>query len=87
MAHPVKLHIYDLSGGLAKRFAPMFGINFDLEGIWHTSIVVHGMEVFFGSEGVQFSEPGTTSLGQPLLQEEMVRDTETLSCRSTVSSV
>lgn len=73
MAHPVKLYIYDLSGGLAKRFAPMFGIDFDIEGIWHTSVVVHGMEVFFGSDGIQFSQPGGTSLGCPLLQHDMVK--------------
>ena len=77
MAHPVNLYIYDLSGGLAKRFAPMFGIDFDIEGIWHTSVVVHGMEVFFGSDGIQFSQPGGTSLGSPLLQHDMVKPKQT----------
>jgi len=73
MAYPVKLFIYDLSGGMAKRFAPLFGIDFEIEGIWHTSIVVHGMEVFFGSEGIQYCKPGGTAMGPPLLQEDMVR--------------
>ena len=62
MAYPVKLFIYDLSGGMAKRFAPLFGIDFEIEGIWHTSIVVHGMEVFFGSEGIQYCKPGGTAM-------------------------
>jgi hypothetical protein len=37
-----------------------------IEGVWHTSIVVHGCEWFFGY-GVQHTdEPGSTPFGEPL---------------------
>ena len=35
-----------------------------LEGIWHTAVVVHGKEYFFGG-GVQSMRPGTTPAGSP----------------------
>ncbi len=35
------------------------------QGVWHTSIVVHDVEWFFGA-GVQRAVPGTTPFGQPL---------------------
>lgn len=65
-AFPVELYIYDLSNGMARQFAPFFGINFEIEGIWHTSLVVHGLEWFFGSQGIQTCNPGGT-----LRQENM----------------
>ena len=71
-AFPVELYIYDLSNGMARQFAPIFGINFEIEGIWHTSLVVHGFEWFFGSQGIQTCSPGGTSMGPPLRQENMV---------------
>uniref|UniRef100_A0AC11EIX4 Desumoylating isopeptidase 1 n=1 Tax=Ovis aries TaxID=9940 RepID=A0AC11EIX4_SHEEP len=36
-----------------------------LEGIWHTSIVVHKDEFFFGSGGISSCPPGRTLLGPP----------------------
>ncbi len=36
-----------------------------IEGVWHTSIVVHGVEYVYGY-GVQRAVPGTTPFGQPL---------------------
>ncbi|KAB0399867.1 hypothetical protein E2I00_012884 [Balaenoptera physalus] len=36
-----------------------------LEGIWHTSIVVHKDEFFFGSGGISSCPPGGTLLGPP----------------------
>ena len=36
-----------------------------LEGIWHTSIVVGGQEIYYGG-GIQTAVPGTTPHGQPV---------------------
>ncbi|PAA71280.1 hypothetical protein BOX15_Mlig012558g1 [Macrostomum lignano] len=61
----VKLYIYDISQGLAKSLSPMF-LGKQIDGIWHTSIVVFGHEYFFGSDGIQFCLPSGTVLGEPL---------------------
>ena len=44
MSYAVELYIYDLTQGMASSMAPMLGLNFNLEGVWHTAIVVHGKE-------------------------------------------
>lgn len=59
----VQLYVYDLSRGMAKQFGPMLGIQ--LDGIWHTSIVVGGEEIYYGG-GIQTSLPGQTPHGPPL---------------------
>jgi hypothetical protein len=42
-----------------------------VEGVWHTSIVVHGCEWFFGY-GVQHTdEPGSTPFGEPLKRVDL----------------
>lgn len=54
----VLLYVYDLSGGLARQLSlPLTG-KF-IEGIWHTSVVVFGREVYYG-QGILESRPGTT---------------------------
>ena len=63
--HPVKLFIYDLSGGQAAVLSDLF-LGRHIDGVWHTAIVVYGREYCFGSSGVQDSEPGRTILGSPL---------------------
>ncbi|XP_044796743.1 desumoylating isopeptidase 1 isoform X1 [Bubalus bubalis] len=105
--YPVKLYVYDLSKGLARRLSPIMlgeggcgeraGTGQEgsgtagrggqawvttqgkaqrmekrprregkqLEGIWHTSIVVHKDEFFFGSGGISSCPPGRTLLGPP----------------------
>ncbi|GAB1299639.1 Desumoylating isopeptidase 1 [Apodemus speciosus] len=100
--YPVKLYVYDLSKGLARRLSPIMLDGFSawpwlswtcsvdqpgieltetrlplpgvltlkgkqLEGIWHTSIVVHKDEFFFGSGGISSCTPslGGTLLGPP----------------------
>ncbi|XP_070267314.1 desumoylating isopeptidase 1 isoform X1 [Myotis yumanensis] len=55
--YPVKLYVYDLSKGLARRLSPIM-LGKQLEGIWHTSIVVHKDEFFFGSGGISSCPPG-----------------------------
>ncbi len=71
MGHKVELYIYDLSGGMAKSLLPMLGLNFDLEGVWHTAIVVHGLEWFYGSSGIEHCSPGGTLMGRPLKIEQL----------------
>ena len=36
-----------------------------IDGVWHTSVVVGGTEFFFGC-GVQRAVPGSTHFGRPL---------------------
>ncbi|PVU91237.1 hypothetical protein BB559_004239 [Furculomyces boomerangus] len=61
---PVKVHVYDLSRGLAKQFSKAFtGVQID--GIWHTSVVVYDREYYFG-QGIMSSIPGQTIHGQPV---------------------
>ena len=43
----VKLHVYDLSKGMAAQFSRQL-IGKYIEGIWHTGIVVYGKEFYFG---------------------------------------
>ena len=58
MSHPVQLYIYDLSNGMARMLSrQLTGTHFD--AIYHTSVVVHGVEWFFGA-GIQSASPGKT---------------------------
>ncbi|QRW06303.1 ATP-dependent RNA helicase DHX8 [Ceratobasidium sp. AG-Ba] len=60
----VQLYVYDLSGGLAKALSlQMTGKQID--GIWHTSVVVFGKEIFYG-QGIAITLPGRSHHGQPL---------------------
>lgn len=61
---PVELLVYDLSGGLARQLsASLLGRHFD--AVYHTSIVVHGREHFFG-QGISITAPGGSHHGQPI---------------------
>lgn len=63
MSTSVKLHVYDLSHGLARIYAPQLGL--DIDGVWHSGVVVHNREIWYGN-GVLVSEtPGATHLGVP----------------------
>ncbi|XP_028264294.1 desumoylating isopeptidase 1b [Parambassis ranga] len=62
--YPVKLYIYDLSRGMARQLSPVM-LGKQLDGIWHTAIVVHGKEFFFVGGGVNSCSPGGTHLGEP----------------------
>ncbi|KAJ7758548.1 PPPDE putative peptidase domain-containing protein [Mycena maculata] len=64
MGTPVKLYIYDLSNGLAKSLSAQL-TGRQIDGIWHTSIVVFGKEVFYG-QGINTTAPGRSHHGQPL---------------------
>ncbi|XP_072030052.1 uncharacterized protein [Amphiura filiformis] len=61
---PVTLYVYDLTKGLAKSMSlPLIGKQ--LDGIWHTSIVIFDREYFYGGGGVESCQPGGTILGRP----------------------
>lgn len=61
---PVQLYVYDLSRGLARRLSPVM-LGKQLEGIWHTSIIVFKEEFFYGGGGITSCMPGGTMLGEP----------------------
>jgi len=60
----VILNVYDISQGMAKQMlGPLIGRNVD--GIWHTGVVVYGTEFFFGG-GICQMPPKTTPYGYPV---------------------
>lgn len=64
MSWPVELYIYDLSGGLAHQFSGSL-LGRQLDAVYHTSIVVHGKEHFFG-HGISVTAPGGSHHGRPM---------------------
>ncbi|KAF9019182.1 DUF862-domain-containing protein [Hymenopellis radicata] len=60
----VKLYVYDLSNGMAKALSRQL-TGRQIDGIWHTSIVVYGKEVFYG-QGIAITAPGRSHHGSPL---------------------
>ncbi|PYI26968.1 thioredoxin [Aspergillus indologenus CBS 114.80] len=60
----VELYVYDLSKGLARLYSmPLTGTQID--AIYHTSLVLNGIEYYFG-QGIQTAVPGSTHHGQPM---------------------
>lgn len=62
--YPVKLYIYDLSRGMARQLSHVM-LGKQLDGVWHTAIVVHGKEYFFAGDGINSCPPGGTPIGGP----------------------
>ncbi|XP_042469624.1 desumoylating isopeptidase 1-like [Zingiber officinale] len=60
----VKLHIYDLSQGLARQLSTTF-LGKAIEAVWHTGLVVYGKEYYF-SGGIQQDPAGKTPYGTPM---------------------
>ncbi|CAG9320254.1 unnamed protein product [Blepharisma stoltei] len=60
----VTLYIYDLTMGMARMLSPGL-IGRQIEGIWHTAVVVYGTEFFFGG-GICEAPPGSTMAGRPV---------------------
>ncbi|XP_016665000.1 desumoylating isopeptidase 1-like [Acyrthosiphon pisum] len=52
----VQLYVYDLTGGMAKTLGQSL-LQKNIEGIWHTAIIVFGKEYFFGSNGISVCDP------------------------------
>lgn len=62
--YPVTLYVYDISQGMAKAMSQMI-VGKLVEGIWHTSVVVHNKEYYF--QGGTFGDtPKSTPFGQPV---------------------
>lgn len=66
---PVTLLVYDLSQGMARMLSPMLAGR-QIDGIWHTSVVVYGREYFFG-QGIMSCPPGQSMHGTPLERVDM----------------
>ena len=65
----VVLHVYDLSMGMARMLS--LGIlGKQIEGIWHTGIVVFGQEYFYGG-GICIERPSGTPYGTPVQKVNM----------------
>jgi len=60
----VTLHVYDLSQGLAAQLSAAL-TGHKIDGIWHSGVVVGGVEYYWGGELI--AEPaGTTQYGRPV---------------------
>ncbi|CAM0956835.1 unnamed protein product [Alopecurus aequalis] len=66
--YPVKLHIYDLSQGMARQLSTTV-LGKPIDAIWHTCVVVYGKEYYFGG-GIQQDRPGRTPYGTPVRVED-----------------
>ena len=63
MPIPVHLHVYDLSQGMARSLSPVL-LGRQLDGVWHTAVVVAGKEWYFG-QGISCGRAGATRFGTP----------------------
>ncbi|KAF8968944.1 PPPDE putative peptidase domain-containing protein [Flammula alnicola] len=70
MSFPVKLYVYDLSNGMARQLSRQL-TGRQIDGIWHTSVVVFGREIFYG-QGINTTAPGRShaNIGETALDEE-----------------
>ena len=60
----VELYVYDLSGGMARQYSVhLTGLQID--AIYHTAVVLEGVEYFFG-QGIHRKIPGSTHHGRPM---------------------
>ncbi|TFK39368.1 DUF862-domain-containing protein [Crucibulum laeve] len=69
MTSQVKLYVYDLSNGMARQMSRQL-TGRQIDGIWHTSVVVYGKEIFYG-QGINITLPGRSHHGSPLQVEDM----------------
>jgi len=60
----VSLYVYDLSKGMARAMSKQF-LGIQIDAVYHTAIVLNGVEYFFGA-GVQTCYPGSTHHGKPM---------------------
>lgn len=69
-SYGVQVYIYDITKGMARQLSPVM-IGKQIEGVWHTAIVVYGKEYFFGGAGIGECPPGNTILGPPDLTVDL----------------
>lgn len=55
----VQLYIYDMTRGMAALMSQML-LGRHIEGVWHTAVVVHGREFFYGGHGITSCMPVST---------------------------
>ena len=60
----VHLYVYDLTHGMARQLSMQF-LGFQIDAVYHTSLVFGGIEYFFGA-GVQTCYAGATHHGRPM---------------------
>lgn len=60
----VSLYVYDLSNGLARQMSMQF-LGTHIDAVYHTSIIMGGVEYFFGA-GVQMCNAGQSHHGRPM---------------------
>ncbi|EJT80448.1 hypothetical protein GGTG_00447 [Gaeumannomyces tritici R3-111a-1] len=65
----VHVLIYDLSGGMARQMS-LGMLGFQLDAIYHTSILLNGLEYVYDGNIVAIT-PGTSHLGNPLDREPL----------------
>jgi len=65
----VTLHLYDLSKGFATLLSPWL-LKEQLEGVWHTGLVVYGKEYYFGGD-IYYDTPAKTGFGTPRIAIRM----------------
>lgn len=70
----VVLQVYDLSQGMARSMSRMI-LGKQIDGIWHTSVVVYGTEYFYGG-GIAAMSPKTTPYGYPVQELAMGQTTK-----------
>ena len=71
----VWLYQYDLTNGVGPKICK-FMTGIEIEGVWHSSLVVFGSEYFFGG-GIQKDYPGCTPYGTPLKKRLFGKTTKT----------
>ncbi|CCO31095.1 PPPDE peptidase domain-containing protein 2 AltName: Full=Protein FAM152B [Rhizoctonia solani AG-1 IB] len=91
----VQLYVYDLSGGLAKALS-MQMTGKQIDGIWHTSVVVFGKEIFYGQHGrpLQIVDFGETAIDEDTfndylneIREHYTADKANFNCNSFTNDV
>jgi len=59
--YKVELWVFDITGGMARVLSQSL-LGQQIDGVWHTSIVVYNTEYLYGG-GIQGVRPGTTAAG------------------------
>ena len=69
MSQKVSINVYDVSGGMAKSMSQMI-LGREIDGVWHTGVIVFGKEYYFGG-GICSDPIGQTPYGTPVKAEDI----------------